>query len=219
MEKNTAVGSECEVIIVPGNSIPSQPWWPELHLAIIEAFLTIEYSVFPPTWTRLDPEPDKGARGLAQELGDHGHIAVAFTEDHHPVACGGILPFRGEHWIYEAGTKHEFINDGDMTKTGADDISDSNTLWEICCFCVHPSARGRGISHQLLNEIIKHIKVEGATSLVAHYAVDETGDFWTRLGFEAIPGADSTLPKGFQTDPEKEDLRADIHFKMGARQL
>ena len=210
-----AENAKPEIIIVPSRSLPTQPWWPELHPIIIESFLNKNYSVFPPTWTRLDLDIIKGAEGLANELGDNGHFAVAFTKENKPVACGGVLPFRGENWINEAFTKTDAELSQTVVKTGDGAIPQ----WEICCFCVQPAARGTGLSHQLIDNLVDFIKAKGATKLFTNYAKDETGRFWPRMGFEVIPGAGGMLPKGFQTDPAKEGLRADIHFGMGVKTI
>ena len=210
-----------DTVLVPGNALPSQIWWPTLHQIIIEAFRVKDYSVFPPTWTRLNADPAKGAEGLAQELGMNGSLVVAFSEDGHPVACGGVLPFRGEDWIGPAGENRGLNHTIEKFTMPAVDCSPSESFkdWEVCCFCINPSARGQGLSQQLLDAMITLIKTKGAERLLAHYAVDETGDFWTKMGFDVVPNADSTLPKGFQVDPEKEGLKAEVHFKMAARAL
>ena len=150
----------------------------KLHPTIIESFLSKDHSVYPPTWTRLKPDPARGAEGLAQELGDTEHIAVAFTEDGHPVACSGVLPFRGENWINEVDKKSDVeLANSESSKTA--DSLNSNiatiTDWKICCFCVHPSQRSRGISCRLLDELIAFTRPKGATRLLA---ADETGSSW-----------------------------------------
>ena len=212
------------IINTPPSSLPSQPWWPTLHPMINQAFLSKDHSVFPPSWTRLNSEPTKGANGLIHELGDKGIFLVVFGGDGRPVACSGALPFRGENWINDVDGKHDADSTRD-TQTAASDLHTSNDLlmdipdWEICCFCVDPSERKRGLARRLLKELEAVIKPKGAKRLISNYAVDETGDFWSRLGFDIIPGAGGMLPKGFQTDPSKEGLRADVHFKMGAKQL
>ncbi|KAI1849154.1 hypothetical protein JX266_005115 [Neoarthrinium moseri] len=195
--------------IVPGASLPSQSWWPELHAVINAAFLNKNHSVFPPTWTRLDPDPAKGAEGLSRELGDYGHMVIAFSASNSPVACTGWLPYRGENWLSKVDSRG-------ISKVEAVPVSID---WEVCCFCVHPSARGQGLARQLLAEMVSDIKSRGGTRLFTHYAVDETGGFWTRLGFEVQPGAGGILAKGFKVDPDREGLRADIHFNMGMRTL
>lgn len=180
---------------------------------INESYQVKKFYVFPLTWIRLDVDPAKGAKGLANELGDNGHLAVAFTQDNHPVACGGVLPFRGENWINEAFKK----TDAELANRQA--RSETISDWETCCFCVHPSGRGHWLSHQVLDELILFLKAKGGKRLFSNYARDETGEFWPRLGFAAVQGAGGKLPKGFKRDPDKEGLRADIHFEMGVKSL
>ena len=212
------------VTAVAPSDLLAQPWWPALHSLINQAFLSKEHSVFPPTWTRVDPDPVKGAKGLQNELGDHGVFIVIFKADNKPVACTGALPFRGENWINDVdGHREVHLENGEVTtehKSASYMRSKGETAdWETCCFCVDPSERRRGLARRLLQAIEDLVRQKGAKRLISNYAVDETGDFWTRLGFEVIPGAGGMLPKGFQTDPEKEGLRADVHFNMGAKQL
>lgn len=202
------------IIIIPGASLLSVPWWPELHTMINESYSVKNCYMFPPTWTRLNLDPVKAAEGLANELGDNGHIAVAFNEEGHPVACGGVLPYRGANWINAAFKK----SDADLAnaQTGSEHIVD----WETCCFCVHPSGRGHWLSHQVLEELVRFVREKGGTRLFTNYARDETGEFWPRLGFEVVPDAGGMLPKGFKRDlHDPEGLRADIHFEMGVKVL
>lgn len=210
-----------ETTIVSPTSLSSQLWWPAAHAAINDAFLNKNYSVFPPTWTRLDPDPTKGAAGLAHELGHQGAFIVIFDGEGDPVACSGVLPFRGDNWINDESDPER----GDARRVthtiSASQVTPPKvyTDWETCCFCVHPSHRGRGLAYRLLDELVALVKPRGAKRLVSNYAVDETGEFWPRLGFDVIPGAGGMLPKGFQTDPAKEGLRADVYFKMAAKAL
>lgn len=203
--------------------LPSQSWWKQLHATILESFQSKNFSVFPPTWSRLDPQPEKGAQGLVNELGERGHIMVVFTSDGLPVACSGVLPFRGEHWINDVQEKGDAeVANGEITRTG--DLPSGGEIpliqdWETCCFCVLPCHRGQGLARMLSEQLIAFIQPKGARRLVSNYAVEETGDFWPRLGFVEIPGAGGMLPKGFQTDPNKEGLRADVYFRMAAKRL
>lgn len=179
---------------------------------INQAYLTKDHSVFPPTWNRLDPDPVKGAKGLIDELGEHG-VFMVIMSDTGPVACSGVLPFRGDNWINEAFQKSDAELHNAVNSTSTNDVPD----WETCCFCVAVSERGRGLARRLLQELEVLVRQKGGERLLSNYAVDETGDFWPRLGFAVVPGAGGMLPKGFQTDPEKEGLRADVHFQMGAK--
>lgn len=183
---------------------------------IIESFLSKDFSVFPPTWTRLDPDPIKGAEGLATELGSDGIFVVLLTDTGEPAACSGILPFRGEHWINDVSSEGDAqVNENARVAHLKKEIED----WETCCFCVKPSHRRHGLAYRLLDELISRVKPLHGKRLISNYAVDETGDFWQKVGFEVIPGAGGMLPKGFRTDPAKEGLRADVHFNMGVKRI
>lgn len=204
---------EFRIAIVPARSLSSQPWWPQLHQMINETYQVKNVYVFPASWTRLDPDPAKGAEDLANELGESGHLAVAFTNDKQPVACGGALPFRGENWINEAfRTLEAELSNG---HSGSNIIAD----WETCCFCVHPSARRNFLPRRVLNELSAFLKARGGERLFCNYARDETGDFWPRLGFEIVPGAGGKLSKGLKTKTRKQGLKADICFSMGVKTL
>ena len=208
--------------IVTSASIPAQPWWPSTHAMIIEAFRNKNYSVFPPTWTRLNPDPANGAEGLVKELGDNGHFAVILSDERMPVACGGVLPYRGDNWIDEVDIKSdEELANGSKSNNqdDPDSMEEKVSSWEICCFCVHPSHRGNGLSQRLLAALVQFVKFKGGRRLFSNYAIDETGDFWPKLGFETIPGVSGMLPKEFKVDPEKEGLRADVHFRTGVKML
>ena len=202
-------------VIVPGASLPSQPWWPQLHFMIIDSYLTKDISAYPPTWTRLNTDPAKGAQGLANELGDRGYVIVLFNDGDDPVACSGVLPFRGENWVHDAGKK----SDTELANGGAIQHEDSIVDWETCCFCVHPSQRGRRLGYRLVDELIASVIPRGGKRLLTNYVANETGDFWRKLGFEVIPGAGGMLPKGMKVDPEKEGLREDVHCNMGVKVL
>lgn len=70
-----------------------------------------------------------------------------------------------------------------------------------------------------MDELSAVIKSTGAKRLISNFSIEETGPFWSKLGFDVIPGAGGKLPKGFQTNRRKEGLRAGIHFGMGAKVL
>lgn len=215
-------GANHKIIFVSGASIHTQPWWHALHRVIIEAFLSKDHAVFPPTWTRLNPDPSKGAEGLSHELGSHGHLAVAFSAEGTPVGCGGVLPYRGDAWINAISDTNPELRV--KQSKSADQVGEKLdvaiiTAWETCCFCVHPSQRGKGLSRQLLYAMEDFVKGEGAERLYSNYAIDETGDFWAKLGFVTVRGADSMLTKGFKVDPDKEGLRDNIYFKTGMKAL
>lgn len=209
-------------VIVQASSLPEQSWWLSLHATIVNAFRQKQIQAFPPNLTRLHPDPATGAKGLVHELGPKGYIAVALL-DNSAIACGGVLPFRGNNWINDIDKRESNtdVMNGEATKHPEEDAKDRSDCgvadWELCCFCVHPSHRGQGLSTLLLSHLTSLIKAKGATRLVANYAVEETGDFWPKMGFEVIPGAGGMLKKGFSIRPGQEGLREDIHFKMGAR--
>lgn len=204
-----------KIIIVPGPSISEQQWWPQVHALVNGAYEFKDLSMFPPTWYRLNLDPIKGAKGLAAELGNEGHLAVAFDEAQQPIACGGMLPFRGEKWIQSAFEKK---SDAEIAN-GARPATVLPSDWETCCWCVGPSARGQGLSRRILQEVIDFLKPRGAQRLYSNYVMAETGDFWPKLGFVSVPGAGGMLPKGWQKNPAEEGLRADIHFGLGVLAL
>jgi len=147
---------------------------------------------------------------------------VIFSSDGRPIACGGVLPYRGDNWINEVDTKSdEELANGSKAdgQEYPESVGHEVLAWEICCFCVHPSHRGKGLSQQLLATLGEFIKLKGGHRLFSNYAIDETGEFWLKLGFETIPGVGGILPKGFKVDPDKEGLRADIHFRTGVKVL
>ena len=205
-------------------SLSTQTWWSDLHEMIISAFQRKDIQAFPPTWTRLNSDPALGAKGLAEELGPHGQLVVVFA-DSKPVACSGILPFRGEDWINEirsADSEAQAAN-GEVTKSSlhpqAQDATKAVMDWEICCFCVHPSYRKRGLGRLLLDSLSDLSKLKGGERLIANYSIEETGDFWPSIGFTQQIGTGSVLEKGFTHTPGMEGLREDIHFKMSAKTL
>src|ERR1700761_6773677 len=153
--------SDMHLVLVRGVTLPSQPWWPQLHSMINESFLNKDISVYPPTWTRLNADPTKGAQGLANELGERGHVIVLFNSRNDPIACSGVLPFRGEKWVHDVGKKSDAeLANGETTKNAADISTphqDSIADWEVCCFCVHPSQRGRRLGYRLVDELLAFV--------------------------------------------------------------
>lgn len=79
-----------------GADLLLQPWWQSLHIMINDAFHNKRHSVYPPSWLRLDADPNRAAEGLSHELGPNGHFAVVLSEERKPIACGGVLPYRGD---------------------------------------------------------------------------------------------------------------------------
>lgn len=208
-----------DISIVPATSLATQPWWPELYEVIIAAFLhkPENVTVFPPDWKRLADDCSTAAQGLASELGDRGHLAVVLDHNR-PIACAGVLPYRGDSWIDDAQSGK---SDADIANTATSPSAhgEKGADWEVCCFCVSPSHRGQGLSYHLLSFLEAFIKHRGAKRLYANYAEIETGNFWPRMGFEVISGAGGVLKKGFKVDPEKEGLRDDVVFKMAVKTL
>jgi GNAT superfamily N-acetyltransferase len=212
------MASELEITIGPAHSLWGQPWAESLHSTIIRSFKRKDIQAFPPSWTRLNPDPASGISGLSQELGDHGHIAVLLV-DGEVVGCGGFLPFRGNDWINREKSAEDLPHDSDASITESEQPHPSPQEWEICCFCVHPDYRKQGLSKTLLKAIEAAIRQRGGHQLAANYSSIETGDFWSRAGFKPIPGATSTLKKGFTHTPGMEGLRENIHFQVAVKQL
>jgi ribosomal protein S18 acetylase RimI-like enzyme len=205
--------------VVQAATIPTQPWWRQVHAMINEAYLSKDHSVFPPSWTRLDSDLTKGANALSAELGTHGIFLVVFDGEDNPVACSGTLPFRGATWMNEAFKK----SDTELARAGLVETDSSSTGrypdWETCCFCVHSAQRGRSLARKLVDELESLVKARGAKRLISNYATDETGSFWPRLGFVVVPDAGGMLPKGFTRPGGLEGLRADVHFNMAAKAI
>lgn len=202
-----------EIAFFPSASLPNQPWASALHNTIIKAFKRKDIQAFPPSWTRLHQDPAIGIDRLAGELGPDGYLAVAFVNGY-PVGCGGILPFRGNDWINKeksADAAPGEIIAQDSVPNLQPAVADE---FEICCFCVHPDYRRQGLSKLLINTIAAAAREKGGKRLAVNYSVEETGDYWPRLGFEEIPGATSTLEKGFTHTVGMEGLRDDIHFQI-----
>ena len=101
----------------------------------------------------------------------------------------------------------------------ASDLESTISDWEICCFCVDPRYRKLGLSRVLLTALIQVLEPLGAERLLANYSVEETGDFWPRMGFAQTLGSDNVLEKGFTHTPGMEGLREDLHFRMSAMLL
>lgn len=202
-----------EVIILPSASLPSQPWAVTLHDTIIKAFKRKDIQAFPPSWTRLDPNPALGMEHLAGELGPQGFIAAMFIDDV-PIGCGGFLPFRGNDWIDKE--KSAEVAQGEMTVPDqhSEASSSSSDEWEICCFCIRPDHRKQGLSKLLLQTLTEAIRQRGGRQLAVNYSREETGDFWPRLGLEPVAGATSILRKGFTHTIGMEGLREDLHFQI-----
>ncbi|KAM0720419.1 hypothetical protein Q7P37_004555 [Cladosporium fusiforme] len=208
-----------EIAFFPANSLPEQPWAAALHDTIIKAFKRKDIQAFPPSWTRLKHDPAVGIAHLAAaELGPHGTIAVLFINGQ-PVGCGGSLPFRGNDWISNEksadATSGDIVADKPLNKTQPQRADQ----YELCCFCIHPDYRKQGLSRLLLDAIAFAVRKDGAKELVVNYSVEEAEEFWPRLGFRNIPGATSTLPKGFTHTVGMEGLREDIHFQIAVMQL
>lgn len=91
------VAQEPSIVVVPAETLPMQPWWQELHLTINTSFKNKDFAAFPPTWDRLPADSAVAAKSLAEELGSNGIMAVVLVDDH-PIACGGVTPFRGDNW-------------------------------------------------------------------------------------------------------------------------
>ncbi|EMC99105.1 hypothetical protein BAUCODRAFT_22392 [Baudoinia panamericana UAMH 10762] len=179
-----------DVRVVSGHSLPTHPWWLDLHQTIITAYKRKDIQAFPLSWTRLPSNPAHGAEGLATELGPHGDIVVVF-EDGKPIACSGVLPFRGENWM-----------------SGVDDRDSEAAVakGEITKPTLEPQPK-----------LIAHIKPEGGKRLIANYSIEETGNFWPKMGFTVPVGSGSVLKKGFTHTPGTEGLKEDLHFRMGAK--
>ncbi|GIZ42074.1 hypothetical protein CKM354_000535400 [Cercospora kikuchii] len=213
------------IVLVPGNALWEQTWWAALHLTINAAFQNKDHSAFPPTWTRLPQDPDIAAERLAGELGSEGVLAVALLENN-PVACAGVVPFRGPNWIDDANAAsgsnegasapnvpaEQHVRNEDPTSSVVED-------WELCCVCVHPIHRRAGLSTLVIKAIEDLVKQRGAVRLNTMYSTAETGDYWLRIGFKTVPGAGGVLEKGFTVESGLPGLLADIHFTMGCKNL
>ena len=218
------------VQIVPGPALLAQPWWSDVHRMINMAFARKDVHVFPLSWTRLDADSLLGAEGLAEELGQTGHFGVVFF-DGNPVVCGGVLPFRREDWLnpMHKSDGEAIAANGEIamkdhqvaTKHNSREQTDGQHVpeWMICCFCIHPDYRRRGLGHVMLNVLVDFIKDRGARRLVANYAIEESGKYWYAMGFKHEVGPDSVVNKGYTYRPDLEPLREDVHYRMTAMEL
>ena len=203
---------------VPAHTLWGQPWAESLHSTIIQAFKRKDIQAFPPSWTRLNPDPAIGISGLASELGDQGYLVVLLL-DGEAVGCSGFLPFRGNGWI----DREQSVTDLHDGCTSSDSVSERSRPppeeWEVCCFCIHPEYRRQGLSKTLLKAVEAATRDQGGRRLAVNYSSIETKDFWPRAGFVPIPGATSVLRKGFTHTAGMEGLREDIHFQVAIKQL
>lgn len=225
---------EPEVVLVPAHSLLGHPWWRALHQAIIRSYQSKEVQAFPPTWTRLNAEPDVAAQEFLQELKDDGQLAVVLLGDT-PVACGGIRRFqdsfkatRMRHDPNGLGATEGQPLPGtaveDLTQpivaTAADlSLPESGKDWGISCFCVLPEHRHRGLGRKLLQSLAVFVKARGARRLLADWVVEETSEYWRKLGFVVIPGTNHVLRKGYTPTPGLAGLPRDIHLCTGALEL
>jgi GNAT superfamily N-acetyltransferase len=209
---------QIEAVILPSGSLTTQPWADSLHRTIIEAFKRKDIQAFPPSWTRLDPDPAIGIGRLAGELGPHGYLTVIIV-DGRSAGCGGFLPFRGSDWINNVKSVESPGDNSNPEPASAKSCDAPIQEWEICCFCVHPEYRNQGLSRRILEHIISAVREKGGKRLASNYSEEETGDFWPRLGFKPIPGATSILKKGFTHTVGMEGLREDIHFQVAVKDL
>jgi len=230
-----ALAPEPNIIIVPATNLPAQPWWKALHLTINTSFQNKDgIQAYPPTWTRLPSNPREAAERLRDELGPDGIIAVVLLVDR-PIACAGALPFRGVNWIN--GEKSAGGNNGALqtidghlnapenlegrehAEQAAPAAMESDGGFEICCMCIHPLHRRIGLSYQVLQVLENALRRRGAKRLYANFAIEETGRYWPKMGFETIPNAGGVLKKGFTHTHGMEALREDLHFAMGIKDL
>lgn len=210
-----------EVSVVPSAALPSQPWTAALHSMIISSFKRKDIEAFPPSWTRLHPNPSIGIERLAGELGADGYLAVLLS-DGTPLACGGLLPFRGNDWINKekSAEVEQRVTAPSPAVSGSPPPSRNAAVeWEICCFCVDQAHRGQGLSKLLLEAMSEAAAARGGSRLFVNYSQIETGDFWPRSGFEPVPDATSVLKKGFTHTVGMEGLREDIHFQIAFKVL
>lgn len=210
--------SDPRIIVVPSQSLWGEPWAESLHNTVIQAFKRKDIQAFPLSWTRLNPDPGSGISGLESELGAHGYIAVLLI-DGEAAGCGGFLPFRGNDWINKEKSVEEPPNPSIEREAVSEQPISASEEWEICCFCVRPDHRRRGLSKKLLQAIEDAVRTSGGCRLAANYSIEETGDFWPRLGFVPVPGATSVLKKGFTHTVGMEGLKADLHFQVAMKQL
>jgi len=207
-----------ETITVPAHTLWGQPWAESLHSTIIQAFKRKDIQAFPPSWTRLNPDPAIGISGLGSELGDQGHLVVLLV-DGEVVGCSGFLPFRGNDWINKETSSDELLDDSKPWNSTSKELRTAPGEWEVCCFCVHPNYRNQGLSKVLLKAVEAAVRNQGGQRLAVNYSSIETKDFWPCAGFVPTPGATSVLKKGFTHTVGMEGLRADIHFQVAIKEL
>lgn len=206
------------IIIVPASSLWGQPWAESLHSTVIQAFKRKDIQAFPPSWTRLNPDPAVGVSGLSFELRDNGYLAVMLI-DGEVVGCSGFLPFRGNDWINKAKSIEELPTASTTSDLESEHPYSAPEEWEVCCFCTHPDYRRQGLSKTLLLAVEDAVREQGGQRLAVNFSAQETGDFWPRAGFVPVPGATSILKKGFTHTVGMEGLRADIHFQVAMKKL
>jgi GNAT superfamily N-acetyltransferase len=207
-----------EIIRVPAHTLWGQPWAESLHSTIIQAFRRKDIQAFPPSWTRLNPDPAIGISGLESELGDQGFLVVLLI-DGEAIGCSGFLPFRGHDWINKETSQTELSENSKTLDSQCKQPHTALEEWEVCCFCIHPDYRKQGLSKSLLKAVEAAIRDQGGQRLATNYSLIETGEFWPRAGFVPIPGATSILKKGFTHTVGMDGLRADIHFQVAIKQL
>jgi len=204
-------------IIVPGSRILEQPWWTTVHRTIIEAFLGNSKGniAFPKDWKRLPDDP-AATQGLASELGDSGHLIVLLdSQTSTPIACTGVLPYRGKDWLAYAQNGKGNADIANSAVISRDELID----WEVCCFCIDPSHQGKGLSHSLRKILEDFVRSRGGKTLYASYVERDNGRFWPAMGFRVIPDAGSVLRKGFKAHPDREGLREDVTFAVAVKAL
>jgi GNAT superfamily N-acetyltransferase len=205
-----------KIITVPAHTLGGQPWTESLHSTIIQAFKRKDIQAFPPSWSRLNPDPAIGISGLGSELGDQGYLVVLLL-DGEAIGCGGCLPFRGNDW--KEKISDELPEHSESPESQCKQPHVATEEWEVCCFCVHPNYRYQGLSRILLEAVEAAARDQGGQRLAVNFAPIETKDFWPRAGFVPIPGATSVLKKGFTHTVGMEGLREDLHFQVAMKQL
>lgn len=210
--------SNPKIITVPAHTLWGQPWAESLHSTIIQSFKRKDIQAFPPSWTRLNPDPAIGISGLMGELKPQGYLVVLII-DGEVVGCSGFIPFRGNDWINREKSVEELTDAPNYSASSSGQPHSAPEEWEICCFCIHPDYRRQGLSKKLLKAVEAATRDQGGQRLATNYSAQETGDFWPRAGFVSVPGATSVLKKGFTHTAGMEGLRADIHFQVAMKHL
>ncbi|CAK1357671.1 uncharacterized protein RHO25_008225 [Cercospora beticola] len=165
--------------------------------------------------------PGYCSRETGWRLGSEGALAVALLENN-PVACAGVVPFRGPNWI-DAANAASGSNEGasahnvpaEQRVRNEDHKSSVVEDWELCCVCVHPTHRRTGLSTLVTKAMKDLVKQRGALRLNTVYSTAETGEYWLRVGFKTVPGAGGVLEKGFTVEPGLPGLLADNPFHAG----